>query len=130
MRIERRTIPGETEAGAVAEIDALLDRLRTSDPSLRISRNAFFSRDAFEIGPDAGIVQTLEAAARSVLPDPPAHVGDTPWMDSALTAAAGIETVVFGPHGTGAHAAEEWVDLESVAATASVLVETARAWCR
>lgn len=130
VRIERRTIPGETEAGAVAEIDALLDRLRTSDPSLRISRNAFFSRDAFEIGPDAGIVQTLEAAARSVLPDPPAHVGDTPWMDSALTAAAGIETVVFGPHGTGAHAAEEWVDLESVAATASVLVETARAWCR
>lgn len=130
VRIERRTIPGETAAGAVAEIDALLDRLRTSDPSLRISRNAFFSRDAFEIGPDAGIVQTLEAAARSVLPDPPAHVGDTPWMDSALTAAAGIETVVFGPHGTGAHAAEEWVDLESVAATASVLVETARAWCR
>ena len=130
VRIERRTIPGETEAGAVAEIDALLDRLRKSDPALRISRNTFFSRDAFEIGPDAGIVQTLDTAARSVLPEPPAHVGDTPWMDSALTAAAGIETVVFGPHGTGAHAAEEWVDLESVAATASVLVETARAWCR
>jgi acetylornithine deacetylase len=130
VRIERRTIPGETEAGAVAEIDALLDRLRKSDPSLRIARNTFFSRDAFEIGPDAGIVQTLEAAARSVLPEPPAHIGDTPWMDSALTSAAGIETVVFGPHGTGAHAAEEWVDLESVTATASVLVETARAWCR
>ena len=130
VRIERRTIPGETEAGAVAEIDALLDRLRKSDPSLQISRNAFFSRDAFEIGPDAGIVQTLEAAARSVLPEPPPHVGDTPWMDSALTSAAGIETVVFGPHGAGAHGAEEWVDLESVEATASVLVETARAWCR
>jgi acetylornithine deacetylase len=130
VRIERRTIPGETEAGAVAEIDGLLDRLRKADPSLRISRRTFFSRDSFEIGPDAGIVQTLDAAARSVLPAPPAHVGDTPWMDSALTAAAGIETVVFGPHGTGAHAAEEWVDLESVVATASVLVETARAWCR
>jgi acetylornithine deacetylase len=130
VRIERRTIPGETEAGAVAEIDGLLDRLSKADPSLRISRRTFFSRDAFEIGPDAGIVQTLDAAARSVLPEPPAHVGDTPWMDSALTAAAGIETVVFGPHGTGAHAAEEWVDLASVAATASVLVETARSWCR
>ena len=130
VRIERRTIPGETEAGAVAEIDALLDRLRKADASLRISRRTFFSRDSFEIGPDAGIVHTLDAAARRVLPEPPAQVGDTPWMDSALTAAAGIETVVFGPHGTGAHAAEEWVDLESVAATASVLVETARAWCR
>ena len=44
--------------------------------------------------------------------------------------ARGIETEVFGPHGTGAHAAEEWVDVESVVATAHVLVETARAWCR
>jgi len=130
VRIERRTIPGETEAEAVAEIDALLDSLRRADPSLRISRRTFFSRDSFEIGPDAGIVQALDAAARRVLPVPPVHMGDTPWMDSALTQAAGIETVVFGPHGTGAHAAEEWVDLESVAATASVLVETARAWCR
>ena len=130
VRIERRTIPGETEASAVREIDALLDRLRQADPSLRISRRTFFSRDSFEIGPDAGIVQTLDTAARSVLPEPPPHVGDTPWMDSALTAAAGIETVVFGPHGTGAHAAEEWVEVESVVTTASVLVETARAWCR
>lgn len=130
VRIERRTIPGETEAGAVAEIDGLLAGLRKADPSLVISRKTFFSRDSFEIGPEAGIVQALDAAARSVLPEPPPHVGDTPWMDSALTAAAGIETVVFGPHGTGAHANEEWVDVESVAATASVLVETARAWCR
>lgn len=130
VRIERRTIPGETEASAVREIDALLDRLRQTDPSLRISRRTFFSRDSFEIGAEAGIVQTLDTAARSVLPEPPLHVGDTPWMDSALTAAAGIETVVFGPHGTGAHAAEEWVDVESVVTTANVLVETARAWCR
>ena len=130
VRIERRTVPGETEAGAVGEIDALLDRLRQADPSLRISRSTFFSRDSFEIGPDAGIVRALDAAARRVLPEPPPHVGDTPWMDSALTAAAGIETVVFGPHGTGAHAAEEWVDVESVVTTASVLVETARDWCR
>jgi acetylornithine deacetylase/succinyl-diaminopimelate desuccinylase-like protein len=130
VRIERRTVPGETEAGAVGEIDALLDRLRQADPSLRISRSTFFSRDSFEICPDAGIVRALDAAARRVLPEPPPHVGDTPWMDSALTAAAGIETVVFGPHGTGAHAAEEWVDVESVVTTASVLVETARDWCR
>jgi acetylornithine deacetylase len=50
-------------------------------------------------------------------------------MDSALLAGAGIETVVFGPHGAGAHAAEEWVDVESVVQTAEVLVATAREWC-
>ena len=130
VKIERRTIPGETEASAVAEIDALLDRLRREDPALRIARRVFFSRDAFEIGADAGIVQTLDRAARGVLPAPPEHVGDTPWMDSALTAGAGIDTVVFGPHGAGAHAAEEWVDVESVVQAAEVLVATARAWCK
>ena len=130
VRIERRTIPGETEAGAVSEIEALLAALRREDPSLQISLRTFFSRDSFEIGPLAGIVQTLDAAARTVLPAPPAHMGDTPWMDSALTAGAGIETVVFGPHGTGAHAAEEWVDVESVVQTANVLAATAGTWCR
>ena len=50
-------------------------------------------------------------------------------MDSALLAAAGIETVVMGPGGAGAHAAEEWVDLESVHHLAEILVETARRWC-
>lgn len=130
VRIERRTVPGETEASAVGEIDALLAGLRREDPTLTISLRKFFSRDSFEIGPDAGIVQTLDAAARTVLAEPPVHVGDTPWMDSALTAGAGIETVVFGPHGTGAHAAEEWVDVESVVQSANVLVATARAWCR
>ena len=129
VKIERRTIPGETEASAVAEIDALIEKLRREDPELRITRTTFFSRDAFEIGPEAGIVQTLDRSARGVLPAPPEHVGDTPWMDSALTAGAGIETVVFGPHGAGAHAAEEWVDVSSVVHTADVLVATARDWC-
>jgi acetylornithine deacetylase len=129
VKIERRTVPGETEASAVAEIDALLERLRREDPDLRIARKTLFSRDAFEIGAEAGIVQTLDRAARAVLPAPPVHVGDTPWMDSALTAGAGIETAVFGPHGAGAHAAEEWVDVASVVQTADVLAATARDWC-
>jgi acetylornithine deacetylase len=50
-------------------------------------------------------------------------------MDSALLAGAGIGTVVFGPHGAGAHADEEWVDLDSVVQTADVLVKTAEVWC-
>jgi len=51
-------------------------------------------------------------------------------MDSALLATAGIETVVMGPHGAGAHAKDEWVDLASVVRFADVLAETARHYCR
>jgi acetylornithine deacetylase len=129
VRVERRTIPGETEAGVMAEIEAILAWLRAEDSSFVAAARAFFVRDPFEVARDAPIVEALDAAAAEVLGRSPEHVGDTPWMDSALLAAAGIETVVFGPHGMGAHADEEWVDVESVVQTAEVLVETARAWC-
>jgi acetylornithine deacetylase len=129
VRIERRTIPGETEAGVVAEIANLLGPLLGDGTGCGASVRAFFSREPFEVGTDAGIVKALDRAAARVLGQPAAHYGDTPWMDSALLAGAGVETVVFGPHGGGAHAAEEWVDLDSVRQTAEVLVATAREWC-
>jgi acetylornithine deacetylase len=52
------------------------------------------------------------------------------WTDAALLAAAGIPTVVFGPIGTGAHAAEEWIDLHSVEQAAAIYAQTALAYCR
>jgi acetylornithine deacetylase/succinyl-diaminopimelate desuccinylase-like protein len=36
---------------------------------------------------------------------------------------------VIGPAGAGAHAAEEWVDLESVVQLAGVLAEAAIEYC-
>jgi acetylornithine deacetylase/succinyl-diaminopimelate desuccinylase-like protein len=129
VKIERRTIPGETEAGVVAEIADLLGGLLSDGTGCGASVRAFFSREPFEVAEDGGIVRALDGAAAGVLGHAPVHFGDTPWMDAALLAGAGIETVVFGPHGAGAHAAEEWVDLESVVSTADVLVETARTWC-
>jgi len=129
VKIERRTIPGESSVSVMAELEALLTRLRAEDPTFRAEARLFFSREPFEVSAEADIVRALDAAASRVLGSAPAQVGDTPWMDSALLAGAGIETVVFGPHGAGAHAKEEWVDVESVVQTAEVLAETARVWC-
>jgi acetylornithine deacetylase len=50
-------------------------------------------------------------------------------MDSAIFAATGADTIVFGPDGAGAHAAEEWVDLGSVMRLARILAETVVAYC-
>ena len=44
----------------------------------------------------------------------PETVGVPFWADSALLAAAGIPTVVFGPTGEGLHSEVEWVDLASL----------------
>ena len=129
VKIERRTIPGENDASVMAEIEALLAGLRADDPTFRAEARMFFTREPFEVAADSAIVRALDGAASRVLGHSPAQVGDTPWMDSALLAGAGIETVVFGPHGAGAHAKEEWVDIDSVVRTAEVLAETARSWC-
>jgi len=50
-------------------------------------------------------------------------------MDSALLADAGVETVVIGPKGGGAHAPEEWVDVDSVVDLAKVLTVAATRYC-
>ena len=50
-------------------------------------------------------------------------------MDAALLQAAGVETVVFGAAGAGAHASEEWVDVESVAQLAEILAVAAVEYC-
>jgi len=129
LQIERRTIPGETETSTMAEIRGILDRLGAADPTFKATARAFFVRESFEVSPTAGIVKALKDAASQVLRAAPAEVGDTAWMDAALLSSAGVETVVFGPTGTGAHADEEWVDLSSVVQCAEVLAETARGYC-
>ena len=113
----------------MAELERLLAAIRAEDPTFDASMECFFAREPFEVAPSAGIVTTLATAATTVLGSRPALVGDTPWMDSALLAAAGVETVVFGPTGAGAHAAEEWVDVESVYRCGDVLAATAAAYC-
>jgi acetylornithine deacetylase len=128
--IERRSIPGETEAQAVAEIQQILDRLAADDPSFEGRARATLARDAFEVDADAPVVAAVADAARVILKRDPPTVGKPFWMDAALLAAAGIETVVFGAAGAGAHADEESVDLDSVVQLTRVLARTAVAYCR
>jgi acetylornithine deacetylase len=130
VKIERRTIPGETEVQAVGEIQEIVDKLAEADRDFHATVRAFFVRDPFEVAPGAAIVEAVDKAAEKVLGRRPAHIGDTPWMDAALLQAAGVETVVFGATGAGAHANVEWVDLESVVNLAEILAEAALDYCR
>jgi acetylornithine deacetylase len=130
VQIERRTVPGETEAQAVGEIQEIVGRLVAADPTFHAKVRCFFVREPFEVAADARIVQVVDRAAEEVLGRKAAHFGDTPWMDAALLRAAGTETVVIGPKGAGAHAAEEWVDIESVAQLTEILVRAAVDYCR
>ena len=120
LRIERRTVPGETGEQVAGEVEAILDDLREAS-DFEASLETLLVRSPFEVDGDAGVVRALEDASERVLGRTPEHVGENPWMDSALLADAGIETAVLGPRGAGAHAEEEWVEVESVIDLARIL---------
>lgn len=129
LQIERRTVPGETEADAVGQVQALVDALAAEDETFRATVRPVLSRPAWEARPDSAITAVVADAARAVLGRAPVRTGAPYWMDTSLLGAAGIDAVVIGPAGEGAHAAVEWVDLESVRQTAEILARTARAFC-
>ena len=129
VAVERRTLPGETEQTFAAELERLLDEARAADPELRASFRTTLVREPFTVDPGNEIVRVTRDAATTVLGGTPPLAGASYWADAAFIAAAGIPTVMFGPAGEGAHAAEEWVSAESAEAVARTLTRVAAAIC-
>jgi acetylornithine deacetylase len=130
LKIERRTIPGESEAQVVGELQTIIDKLAAADPTFKANVKALFIRQPFEVSAEAAIVRAVERAAQKVWSRTPERIGEAFWADAALLAAAGVETLMIGPIGAGAHAVEEWVDLQSLIDLAQILAETAIDYCR
>jgi acetylornithine deacetylase len=129
IKLERRTVPGETGETVVAELRAILAEIAASDPAFQAEVITGLERPPFEAAEDAPIVSALREAATARLGRTPAWRGEPFWTDCAILAGAGIPCVMFGADGGGAHAAEEWVEERSVEALAEILFETARAFC-
>ena len=129
LGLERRTLPGESAADVEAELATLLDRCREADPELEAAQRTLLVREPFEAPDGAAIVDTVCAAAAEVIGAAPQIAGASYWADAAFIAAAAIPTVMFGPAGAGAHAAEEWVSLASTETVARTLVAVAARVC-
>jgi acetylornithine deacetylase len=115
LSLERRTVPGETVELVEGQVREIADgaEIRTT-----------FVREPFEVREDEPVVQAVLRRAGG-----PEVVGAPFWADSAVFAAAGIPTVVFGPGGEGAHAQVEWVDLAELERCKDVYVAVARELC-
>jgi acetylornithine deacetylase len=125
VKIERRTLPGESVGDVEREVDALLSRCRAADAGLVAERRTLLSREPLEVDPEEEIVSLVRGAAGV-----PAVSGASYWADSGFIAAAGIPTVLFGPTGEGAHAVEERVSIHATEVVAQTLLEVAKAFCR
>jgi acetylornithine deacetylase/succinyl-diaminopimelate desuccinylase-like protein len=129
LRVERRTVPGETAEGVEGEVSRLLAAVAGDDADFQGSVQTTFARSAFEVSEEEHIVRVVRSAARGVLGREPAVVGHSAWMDSSILAGAGIPTVVIGPGGHGAHAAVEWVELRDVELLVDLLVAASEDFC-
>lgn len=130
IRLERRTLPGETATAVHQELEELLDALRTEDSSLDITLTAHGAQPPLDLPATHPLVQQLAQAARDE------HVPGTVdglfcWTDAALFSAAGIPAVCFGPGDIArAHSATEWVETAQLEQATAILTRVCRGWGR
>jgi len=127
LKMERRTLPGEPESIAVAEVNGILAALAREDPTFRASATAMFSRPAYEVARDHALPRALCDALRRAGGEPQI-TGASFWTDAAVLGHAGIPSILFGPGGAGLHSTEEYVTLADVLMCRDALVELVRAW--
>lgn len=129
VSIERRTVPGENADTVEGELKGMLEGIRATQPGLRYSISRGLERYPFQVDESEPIVKTMFAAARRVTGREAVRRGEPFWTDCALLAEAGIPCLLFGVDGGGAHAASEWVTLESLETVTRVLTETIAEYC-
>ena len=129
LQVERRTVPGETEAQVTKELQDIIDKLSAADPTFKATLKQFLERSPFEIGDDAEIIRVTQDACMKRLGRTAPQVGASYWTDAAFLADAGIDCILLGASGQGLHSDEEWVDVQSVIDLAHILTETTINFC-
>jgi len=121
LDVERRTAPGETREGVLGEIRRLVADLAEEDPRFEATVEETLAREPFEAARDGAVARCVRSAVKRDRGAEPPTVGVPFWTDAAILAAAGVDTVVFGHDGAGAHEDVEWADLASTHALARSL---------
>ena len=115
IAIDRRTLPGETEASVRREITALL---RAKNLSAKFSNAKLAPALPLETDAKQPLVQKFLRAANQKK-----SVGVDYFCDAAVLAAGGIPSVVFGPGDIAqAHTTDEWIALAELERGQDLLV--------
>ena len=129
VRVERRTIPGETASEALREIEAAIDGVRSRRPDVTADASLMFSQPPSDVATNAPIVTALATALNGEGLGAPI-AGMSAWTDAALLNESGIPAICFGPGDMGlAHAAEEYIEVDEIERATAVLASLAKSWC-
>lgn len=126
LTLERRTLPGESLAGVMDEVAAVVEATRRSTPALDVEIRPGLTRPGTEVAEDAPMVRgLLDACGREGIE--PHLEPMTAWVDAAFLNATGIAAVCFGPGSIArAHSDDEWAPVSEIEGCARVLEGFAR----
>jgi acetylornithine deacetylase/succinyl-diaminopimelate desuccinylase-like protein len=115
IEIDRRTLPGETDAGVSREITQLL---RAKNLNVEISSAKLAPAVPLETDAKLPLVQQFLRRVRQTKP-----LGVDYFCDAAVLSAGGIPSVVFGPGDIAqAHTNDEWISLAQLERAKDLLV--------
>ncbi|MDX2004082.1 MAG: ArgE/DapE family deacylase [Meiothermus sp.] len=129
LSVERRTLPHETPEAVERELLEILQRIAAEDSDFKYTLTRGFSRSPMEMSTNEPIIQIAKRQVEAIAGKTPSYRGEPFWTDAAILKAAGIPAFLLGVDGAGAHAAVEYVELESMEKLTQVLVETAKEFC-
>lgn len=129
LTLERRTIPGESAAGVVAEVKGACEAIRLRRSTFAANVRLLVAQGPSDVPIDAPLVRELDAALRA-RGEAVRIEGMSAWTDAALLNDAGIPAICFGPGDISlAHAAEEYIPLDEIDRATDILSAFARRWC-
>jgi acetylornithine deacetylase/succinyl-diaminopimelate desuccinylase-like protein len=115
IRLDRRTLPGETEAGVKREIRS---RLRREGLRASVVADKLAPCLSLETDPRLPLVAQFLKSVRQAKP-----CGVQYFCDASILAHGGIPSVVFGPGDIAqAHTADEWIAVASLEKAQAMLV--------
>ena len=131
LRLERRTLPGETVNSVMEEIHRLLDSVKQRYPNLDANARHVFERPPLETLPTEPIVEELKRVVLDVTKTNAHIVGVPYWTDGAVLAQSGlIPTCIFGPGDIRvAHSPDEYVDVEDVVRAGEIYGNVVQRFC-
>lgn len=127
IEIDRRTVPGETHAQVLAEVDEVLDELRKREPGFSIEREQPMVADwPLYTEPDGAVAQAALQACRKIHGS--AELAAAPYGTDAskLSELGHIPSIVLGPGSISqAHTDNEWVSIDQLVQAAEIYAQMA-----
>ncbi len=126
-------IPPQTMDEVRREVEQHIAHVAAIDPWLR-EHPPEVEWFGWQAGPwrqeaTAPFITTLVDAAGAVIGMPPPLIAATAGLDARHAGTFGIPAACIGARGAGMHAADEYVEVESVIETAKILAATIVSWC-